>query len=118
MFLSIAQKQGNINNSSDFIRKGKKMNKKVFGYPKFSKNGVQTLTTYDNEYRDMKMDIRVYRISAGESRKFSREKEESAFLLLSGKIKFICGENEWKASRKDVFSEGPWALHVCTGTSV
>ena len=33
---------------------------KVFGYPEFDENGEQILTTYDNEYKDMLMDVRVY----------------------------------------------------------
>ena len=38
------------------------MEKKVFGYPEFSAEGEQILCTYENEYRDMLMDIRVYRM--------------------------------------------------------
>ena len=59
---------------------------KVFGYPEFDANGEKTLTTYDNEYKDMMMDIRVYRMKAGETRSFKRDGEEVAVLLLSGKI--------------------------------
>ena len=33
---------------------------KVFGYPKFDEKGEMILTTYDNEYKAMMMDIRVY----------------------------------------------------------
>lgn len=58
---------------------------KVFGYPEFDANGEQILTTYDNEYKDMMMDIRVYRMKAGEKRSFCRKGEEVAVLLLSGK---------------------------------
>lgn len=36
--------------------------KKVFGYPQFDNNGEMILTTYDNAYRDMMMDIRVYQL--------------------------------------------------------
>ena len=39
---------------------------KVFGYPEFDENGEQILTTYDNEYKEMLMDVRVYRMKAGE----------------------------------------------------
>ena len=46
------------------------MEKKVFGYPEFSPEGERILCTYDNEYRDMLMDIRVYRMEAGSSRSF------------------------------------------------
>ena len=91
---------------------------KVFGYPEFDANGEKTLTTYDNEYKDMMMDIRVYRMKAGETRSFKRDGEEVAVLLLSGKIIYTWEGNEEAVSRKDVFTEGPWCVHVCTGTEV
>ena len=53
---------------------------KVFGYPKFDENGEKILTTYDNEYSAMMMDIRVYRMKAGETRSFRKEGEETAIL--------------------------------------
>ena len=34
---------------------------KVFGCPEFDADGEKILTTYENEYREMMMDIRVYR---------------------------------------------------------
>lgn len=92
--------------------------KKLFGYPEFDKNGEKILTTYNNEYSDMMMDIRVYRLEAGETREFMRKDEEMAVLLLSGNIVFAWEGNREKADRKDVFTEGPWCVHVCTGTSV
>ena len=59
---------------------------KVFGYPEFDDKGEMILTTYDNEYKAMMMDIRVYRMKAGEVRKFRRDGEETAVLLLSGNL--------------------------------
>ena len=43
---------------------------KVFGYPEFDENGERILTTYDNDYKAMMMDIRVYRLKAGQKRSF------------------------------------------------
>ena len=90
--------------------------KAVFGYPEFNEQGEKILTTYDNAYSDMLMDIRVYRMNKGEKRMFIRAGEEVAILLLSGDVTFTCGALIQKVSRKDVFTEGPWCLHVCTGT--
>lgn len=87
---------------------------KVFGYPEFDESGEQVLVTYDNEYKDMLMDVRVYRMKEGNTRSFGREGEECAVLLLSGKIRFAWDGQEVEASRKDVFTEGPWCVHVCT----
>lgn len=94
------------------------MEKKVFGYPKFDANGEQILTTYDNEYRDMMMDIRVYRMKAGQTRTFLRQGEETAVLLLSGKITYVFDGQKKTVSRKDVFTEGPWCVHVSGGAEV
>ena len=87
---------------------------KVFGYPVFDENGEKILTTYDNEYSEMRMDIRVYQMKKGEERSFLRKGEETAILLLSGKIRFCWDGKETSVSRKDVFSQGPWCLHICT----
>ncbi len=91
---------------------------KVFGYPKYDKNGEMILTTYENEYKAMNMDIRMYVMKAGETRTFVREGEEEAVLLLSGKITFRWEGSQETVSRKDVFTEEPWALHVSSGVSV
>lgn len=91
---------------------------KVFGYPEFDENGEQILTTYDNEYKAMLMDIRVYRMRSGDARSFGRDGEETAVLLLSGKVTYAWDGGEAGASRKDVFTEGPWCVHVCTGKEV
>ena len=92
--------------------------KKVFGYPKFEKNGEKILTTYDNEYQDMLMDIRVYRLQKGKIKTFKKKGEETAVLLLKGCIVFHMDGKEFEASRKDVFTEGPWCAHICTGTEI
>jgi len=91
---------------------------KVFGYPEYDEKGEKILTTYDNEYKAMMMDIRVYRMKAGETRTFLREGEETAVLLLSGNITYKWNGNEAAATRKDVFTEGPWCVHGCTGTEI
>lgn len=94
------------------------MEKKLFGYPEFDETGEEILSTYDNEYRDMMMDVRVYRMNKGSERVFCREGEETAVLLLSGRIEYCWDKMCECAARKDVFTEGPYALHVCTGTKV
>ena len=92
--------------------------KKVFGYPVYDENGEKILTTYDNEYSDMLMDIRVYRMKPGTVREFCREGEEVAVLLLSGQITLAWEDQSATVSRRSVFTEGPYALHVSTGTKI
>lgn len=94
------------------------MEKKVFGYPRFDESGEQILTTYTNEYQDMRMDIRVYRMRAGETRSFLKKEEEVAVLLLNGKVSFEFDGRIQNASRKDVFTEGPFCAHVCRGIEI
>ena len=91
---------------------------KVFGYPEFDENGEQILTTYDNEYKDMLMDVRVYRMKAGDEKSFQKTGEETAVLLLSGSIEFAFDDVTAKADRKDVFTEGPWCVHAATESKV
>lgn len=91
---------------------------KVFGYPEFNADGEEILCTYDNDYRAMMMDIRVYRMQAGQTRVFCRKGEEIAVLLLSGKITFEWDNNSETVCRESVFTEGPYALHVCTENAI
>jgi 5-deoxy-glucuronate isomerase len=88
---------------------------KVFGYPKFDENGQQILTTYDNEYKAMLMDIRVFRLHSGDRKNFGTPGEETAVLLLSGSVTYMWDGRSEKASRKDVFTEGPYCLHIYDG---
>lgn len=91
---------------------------KVFGYPEFNSEGEMILTTYDNEYKAMMMDIRVYRMKAGEKRIFCRTGEETAVLLLSGNITYAWEDRQETVSRKDVFTEGPWCVHTSKGVEI
>ena len=84
----------------------------VFGYTDPEAYGEKVLTTYDNAYRAMNMDIRVYRMQAGEKQEFLSDFEETAILLLRGRVTFGWQEDFAAVSRESVFTEGPWALHV------
>lgn len=79
------------------------MEKKVFGYPKYDDNGEMILTTYENEYRDMLMDIRVYKLEKNQTKIFTSDFEEIAVLLLNGKIEINVDGIEKIVSRKSVF---------------
>lgn len=91
---------------------------KVFGYPKFDESGEMILTTYTGDYSAMLMDIRVYKMKAGETRSFRRVGEETAVLLLSGAVTFRFEDREHSAARKDVFTEGPWCVHAPGGVEI
>lgn len=92
--------------------------RKVFGYPEFNEVGEKVLTTYENEYKAMMMDIRVLQMKCGDIQKIGKPEEETAVLLLNGTLTFRWEEREERVSRKDVFTEGLWCVHVCKGTSM
>jgi 5-deoxy-glucuronate isomerase len=84
----------------------------MFGYPEFSSCGEQILTTREGAYRDMLMDIRVYRMKAGDKKRFHAPADEQIFLLLTGDLTFSWGGKSEKGSRKDLFEEDSCILHV------
>lgn len=71
MFWKEEEKQEITKICKDRFRRRKTVSK-VFGYPKFDEYGEMILTTYDNDYKAMMMDIRVYSMKAGYSRTFKR----------------------------------------------
>ena len=91
---------------------------KLFGYPEFDSNGEMILTTYDNDYSEMMMDIRVYKLKKDEKRVFMRQEEETAVLLLAGNVVYKWDDVSAEAARRDVFTEGPWCVHVCRNNGV
>ena len=94
------------------------MDKKVFGHSVFDESGEMNLTSYNNAYRDMLMDIRVYRMNADEERIFHSGDEEMAILLQCGKITLYWESREQSCVRDSVFTEGPWALHIARDVDV
>ena len=92
--------------------------KQVFGYPKFDTSGKMILTTYDNDYSDMLMDISVYKKADKLRHDFLSKNEEIAILLLKGKVNFSWNNESHEVYRKDVFTDGPYAVHVCRGNKV
>lgn len=86
----------------------------MFFYPKFS-NGAKTLCEADGLNADMLMNIYVVRLTAGEKRIFARPGEETAVLLVEGKVVFSWGNESAEASRPGMFKAGPTALHVPAG---
>jgi 5-deoxy-glucuronate isomerase len=94
------------------------MDKKTFGYPEYDAGGEKIIADYDGPYRDMLMDIRAYRMKGGEEKAYLSKDEEIAVLLLNGRAKLAWENSEKEISRKDVFTQGPWALHVSAGTEI
>ncbi len=90
---------------------------KEFSYPEFEQ-GVKVLSTAGDAVNDMMMNIAVYRMTAGESRRFCYEGEEMAVLLVQGQITFQWEGREETGLRHSFIEEGPYCLHVSCGTEV
>lgn len=91
---------------------------KYFGYPEFDEKGKKVLTTMDGLYKDMLMNITVYRMKDKEVRKFYLENEEQAVLLVKGEAEYEWKDERRKAKRENFLKEGLYCLHVCKGTEV
>ncbi len=91
---------------------------KEFGYPVFNSDGKKVLTNYTNEYSDMMMDIYVKKLNAASRIKLFSSGEETAVLLLSGKLTFVYDGNETTVERCDVYTGDAWCLHFCLGKEV
>ena len=89
-----------------------------FAYPEFDSNGVKILSRAGDAENDMMMNITVYRMKAGEERKFFSENEEMAVLLVLGDVTWRWESEEARGKRESFISEGPHCLHVCKGVSV
>lgn len=91
---------------------------KEFGYPEFAPDGAQILTL--DHGKDSWMSCIVYRMQAGEVRKFSFADQEQAILLMYGDVEFAWEDKTERISRATFFDEGrgTCCLHVAKGVEV
>jgi len=64
------------------------------------------------------MDIEVIKVKKGDRITIIESVKEVAVLLMEGKIKYTWENNIVEASRKNVFEEEGYCLHVCKNTAV
>lgn len=98
-------------------RNDKMMNNK-FGYPEFDENGIKVLTEMEGLYKDMLMNITVYKMKNGDVREFYSVNEEQAVLLVTGDVKYQWEKQSRNVKRGNFLKEGIWCLHVCKDTKV
>lgn len=82
------------------------------------KNGYNLVTTMDDTNNNMMMDIGLLKLQANDEKSFVSAKNESAFLLLTGKVTIRWDDNVKTMERKSVFNESPYCLHVAAKTKV
>ncbi len=88
-----------------------------FSYPEFE-NGVKVLSRAGDTVNDMMMNIAVHRMKAGETLTLCRATEETAVLLVLGKVIFRWDGCSETGQRDSFIEEGPYCLHVCRNTEV
>ena len=88
-----------------------------FSSPEFE-NGVKVLSRAGDTVNDMMMDITVHRMKAGEALTLCRATEETAVLLVLGKVTFQWDGCRETGQRDSFIEEGPYCLHVCRNTQV
>ena len=76
------------------------------------KKGENVLTKVGEKHDDMLMDISVFNMSKGEEKKLSSETQETAVLLLTGKIELSWEGRNYVLERGCMFDENPVCLHV------
>lgn len=88
-----------------------------FSSPEFE-NGVKVLSRAGDTVNDMMMDITVHRMKAGEALTLCRATEETAVLLVLGKVTFQWDGCRETGQRDSFIEERPYCLHVCRNTQV
>jgi len=89
----------------------------LFGYPEFI-DDRQNLTTLDGNFKDMLMNVDVYKMKKGEEKIFHLEKEELAILLMHGSVNFACEDKSFNATRSDLWNDRASLLHVSKNIEV
>ena len=90
----------------------------LFSCPEFDSQGIKVLSRAGNADNDMMMNITVYRMKAGEERRFAGSGEETAVLLVLGDITFSWNGQKETGHRSSFIEEGPYCLHVCKDTQI
>ena len=84
----------------------------------FSEDGKKIVTEINGKHSSMLMDIEVIKMKKGDKIVILEPKKEVAVLLMEGKIKYLWENKEVEASRKNVFEEEGFCLHVCKNVEV
>lgn len=92
--------------------------KELFSYNYFDNEGKKILTISGEKNPDMGMDITIYRLQAGEERRFQSDYQEIAILLVEGEVTYTY-ENICRQVIRDHFVEdGPYCLHMSRGFQI
>ena len=90
----------------------------MFEKPEFDAENKMTLSALNEKNADMRMNITVYRLAAGETLRICDAVCETAVMLLEGEVVFRWDGEIRTGKRADPFEKTPYALHVCRGTAI
>ncbi len=82
------------------------------------KTGYNEITNMNSKAQDMMMNIGIQKLEGEQEISLRDDEEETAFLLLDGKVVFRWEERTEAAHRNSLFDENPYALHVSKGVTV
>lgn len=83
-----------------------------FDYPKYDADGKLVLTRMADRHPDMLMDIHLQKLPKGRVYVFESPTHEAVVQLMTGEVEFAWDGRKQVASRRDLFSELPWLLHI------
>ncbi|MBQ8980221.1 MAG: 5-deoxy-glucuronate isomerase [Eubacterium sp.] len=85
--------------------------------PEYDENGKKVLCGMNGVNADMLMDIYVKKMKKGEVLEINENENETAILLLSGKVNFKIGDTiDEICERENPFQKTPYAVHFSHGT--
>ena len=85
-------------------------------YPQYDENGKKILCEMNGINSEMLMDIYVKKLKSGESLEICESENETAVLLLSGKVEFSADSVYGCGKRKNPFEKSPYAIHFSKNT--
>ncbi|MDE6168577.1 MAG: 5-deoxy-glucuronate isomerase [Acetatifactor sp.] len=90
----------------------------MYENPEFNEKGEKILCQENGKNSHMLMDVRVQRLTQGESVRLLEMEKETAVMLLAGKVEFAFEGKREQASRRSVFLDKPYCLHCCWGREI
>jgi 5-deoxy-glucuronate isomerase len=90
----------------------------MFERPEFDANGKKVLCEINGKNADMHMNIYVKKMKKGETLEIYDDKNETAVLLLQGKVTFAFDGKAESGERANPFEKKPYALHVAKNSKI
>ena len=90
----------------------------MFEKPVFNSENIKVLSERNGKNAEMRMNIYVKHLSAGEKLEICDAENETAVMLLEGEVQFSYENKIRSGKRLNPFEKKPYALHVCRSTPI